>query len=134
MSQSRLARALLAFLTLAAALPLLAQTAAPAATPPFPYGRYTLQAIDPAHAPPAGLVLEFTASALKVSSGGQEVESHGMAVDGATWEVFDLDGRCTEPGDYHWHLDGRVLWMELVSDPCEDRARSITSMRFLPAE
>ena len=105
--------------------------AAPAATG-FPMGRYTLQAMDSTHQPPAGLVVEFAGNSVKVMNGAQLIETHQMSVDGTKWEIFELQGECLEPGDYTWHFNGAYLWMELVNDPCADRAGSITSVRFIP--
>ena len=133
MSRSKSIRALLATASLLLAIPLMAQTqstAAPAA-PAFPLGRYTLQALDSTHAPPPGLVIEFTPTTVNVINGGQVMETHQMIVTGPKWEIFELGGNCTEPGDYLWHADGTTLWMELVNDPCTERAQSITTVKFI---
>lgn len=108
-----------------------ATPAAPAAGA-FPMGRYSLQAMDSVHQPPPGLVVEFAGTSVKVMNGTQLIETHGMSVDGTKWEIFELQGECLEPGDYTWHFNGAFLWMELVHDPCTDRAGSITSVRFIP--
>jgi hypothetical protein len=98
----------------------------------FPMGRYTLQAMDSTHQPPAGIVVEFAGTSVKVMNGAQLMETHQMSIDGTKWEIFELQGECLEPGDYIWHFTGAYLWMELVKDPCADRAGSITSVRFIP--
>ena len=111
--------------------------AAPATQPPmptdgsFPLGRYTLQALDSTHAPPPGLVIEFTPTVVNVINAGQIVETHQMSVTGPKWEIFELAGNCLEPGDYLWHLDGTTLRMEVINDPCDDRKASITSVKFI---
>lgn len=97
----------------------------------FPLGRYTLQALDSTHAPPPGLIIEFTPTAVNVINGGQVVETHQMTVTGPKWEIFELAGNCTEPGDYYWHVDGTTLSMEVINDPCDDRRGSITSVKFI---
>ncbi|HET7041963.1 MAG TPA: hypothetical protein VFI13_08080 [Gemmatimonadales bacterium] len=97
----------------------------------FPLGRYTLQALDSIHAPPAGLVVEFTETTVKVWNGEQLVETHGMTVDGQKWQIFEFGGNCSEPGDYLWHAEGNTLWMTAVNDPCADRMGSITSVKFI---
>lgn len=134
MSRSKLIRALLAAASLLGAVPLMAQsarTAAPAPAPGFPVGNYTLEALDSTHAPPPGLIVEFTTNTLKVKNGDQVLETYASVVTGEKWEITEFGGNCAETGTYKWHLeqDG-VVWMELVSDPCEDRARSITTVRF----
>lgn len=136
MSRSKLIRALLAAASLLGAVPLMAQsqatsTATVAAAPVFPYGRYTLQAMDSTHAPPPGLYVEFTSNTIRVMNGDQLVETHGSLINGDKWQVFEFDGGCQEPGDYRWHLEGTTLWMEVVNDPCTERAQSITSVRFV---
>lgn len=134
MSRSKLIRALLAAASLLGAVPLMAQTqtaAASAAAPAFPYGRYSLQAMDSTHAPPPGIVVEFTSNTLKVMNGDQLIETHGSLINGDKWQVFEFDGGCQEPGDYRWHLEGTTIWMEVVNDPCTERAQNILSVRFL---
>lgn len=138
MSRSKLIRALLAAASLLGAVPLMAQTQVTATTtatvttaPAFPYGRYTLQSMDSIHAPPPGLVVEFTSTTLKVMNGDQLLETHGSLIAGDKWQVFEFDGGCQEPGDYRWHLDGTTLWMEVINDPCTERAQNITAVRFL---
>lgn len=132
MSRSKLIRALLAAASLLGAVPLMAQTPTAAATavPAFPVGNYTLEALDSTHAPPPGLTVEFTLNTLKVKNGDQVIETHAAVVTGDRWEVSEFGGNCLETGSYRWHLDGSVVWMELIDDPCVDRARSITSVRF----
>ena len=136
MSRSKLIRALLAAASLLGAVPLMAQTRATATTavvaaPAFPYGNYTLQATDSAHAPPPGFWVEFTSNTIKVMNGDQLVETHGSLFNGDKWQIFEFDGGCQEPGDYRWHLAGTTIWMEVINDPCTDRAQSIASIRFL---
>ena len=136
MSRSKLIRALLAAASLLGAVPLMAQSQATATTtvvaaPAFPYGRYTLQAMDSTHAPPPGLVVEFTSNTVKVMNGEQLMETHGSLIKGDQWQIFEFEGGCLEPGDYRWHLDGTTIWMEIINDPCTERAQSITSVRFL---
>lgn len=131
MSRSKLIRALLAAASLLGAVPLMAQTPVTApATPAFPMGRYTLEALDSTHAPPPGMTVEFTSTTLKLWMNGQVVETHGMTVAGDKWEVFEFEGSCLEPGDYRWHLEGSVMWMEVINDPCTERAQNIASVRF----
>lgn len=120
-----------------AAMASAAPSAAPASQPPmptdgsFPMGRYTLQALDSTHAPPPGLVIEFTPTVVNVINAGQVVETHQMSVTGPKWEIFELAGNCLEPGDYLWHVEGTTLRMEVINDPCDDRKASITTVRFL---
>jgi hypothetical protein len=132
--RSKLVRALLAAASLLAAVPLMAQTRATtvAAAPTFPYGKYDLQAIDSAHSAPPGIVVEFTPGGINVLNGDQVVETHAMEVTGDQWTTYMLEGPCQDTGTYKWHLEGKVLWMELVSDPCTQRAMNITSVRFVP--
>lgn len=135
MSRSKLIRALLAAASLLGAVPLMAQAQATASTsvtagPAFPYGRYTLQAVDSTNAPPPGISVEFTSNTLKVMNGDELMETHGSLVNGDKWQIFEFEGGCQEPGDYRWHLEGTTLWMEVINDPCTQRAQSLTSVRF----
>ena len=144
MSRSKLTRALLAAASLLAAVPLMAQSrpapsaattsagAASTPAPAFPYGKYTLRVVDSTHAPPPGLVVEFADGTLSILNGDQLIEAHGMSVIGDQWQTYALDGDCQEVGTYTWHLDGKEIWLELVSDPCTQRAQSITAVRFVP--
>ncbi len=125
MSRSKLIRALLAAASLLGAVPLMAQV--PTA-PAFPVGSYTLEALDSTHAPPPGLTVEFTTNTLKVKNGDQVLETYASVVTGDKWEISEFGGNCPETGSYRWHVDGSVVWMELISDPCVDRAQSITSV------
>lgn len=127
MSRSKLIRALLAAASLLGAVPLMAQTQAAAV---FPVGNYTLEALDSTHAPPPGLTVEFTTNTLKVKNGDQVLETYASVVTGDKWEISEFGGNCPETGSYRWHVDGSVVWMELINDPCVDRAQSITSVRF----
>lgn len=97
----------------------------------FPFGHYALIPLDSAHAPPPGMSVEFTPTGLRVLSGGQLLETHQMSVAGDRWEIFEFGGDCTEPGEYRWHTEGNTLWMELISDPCADRAASIRAVKFV---
>lgn len=128
----KLARARLVRSSAAAAAPTAPAAAGTQPAGAFPMGRYTLQAMDSTHQPPAGIVVEFAGTTVKVMNGAQLIETHQMSVDGGKWEIFELQGECLEPGDYLWHFTGVYLWMELVRDPCADRAGSITSVRFIP--
>lgn len=97
----------------------------------FPFGHYALVPLDSAHAPPPGMSVEFTLTGLRVLNGGQLLETHQMSVAGDRWEIFEFGGDCTEPGEYRWHADGNTLWMEMISDPCGDRAASIRAVKFV---
>jgi hypothetical protein len=131
LSRSKLIRALLAAASLLGAVPLMAQTRATAtAAPSFPIGNYTIEALDSTHAPPPGLVVEFTTTTLKVKNGEQVFVTYMSIVTGDKWEISEFGGNCIETGSYKWHVEGNVVWMELVNDPCVDRAQSLTSVRF----
>ncbi|HVX87436.1 MAG TPA: hypothetical protein VG940_00810 [Gemmatimonadales bacterium] len=131
MSRSKLIRALLAAASLLGAVPLMAQTPTTAsAVPAFPVGHYTLEALDSTHAPPPGITVEFTTNTLKVKNGDQVLETYASVVTGDKWEISEFGGNCPETGSYRWHVAGDVVWMELINDPCVDRAQSITSVRF----
>lgn len=113
----------------AAALPAASAGSAPAGG--FPFGHYALVPLDSAHAPPPGMSVEFTPTGLRVLNGGQLLETHQMSVAGDRWEIFEFGGDCTEPGEYRWHAEGNTLRMELISDPCGDRAASIGAVKFV---
>jgi len=125
-------RALLALGALLGAAPLLAQAApAPAPDPTFPFGKYALVAADSVNGPPPGMFVEFTTSSLNVIRGGQVVESHGMSVTGNVLETFTLGGDCTAPGTYRWRIAGKTLTLEVIEDPCSNRAMAISAVSFV---
>jgi hypothetical protein len=133
MSRSKFYRALLALGALLGAAPLMGQAkpaATPAAAPAFPFGKYALVAIDSANGPPPGMVVEFTPTALNVMRGGQVAESHGFSVTGDIAETFTFGGDCTEPGQYKWRIEGKIMTLIVVQDPCSNRAMAIAGVRF----
>ena len=134
MSRSKFYRAILALGALLGAAPLMGQAkpaAAPVAAPAFPFGTYALVAIDTANGPPPGLQVEFTPTALKLIRGGQVAESHGFSVTGDIAETFMFGGDCTDPGQYHWRMEGKVLTLIVINDPCSNRAMSIAGVKFV---
>jgi hypothetical protein len=134
MSRSKFYRALLALGALLGAAPLMGQAkpaAAPAAAPAFPFGKYALVAIDTANGPPPGMMVEFTPTSLQLIRGGQVAESHGFSVTGDVAETFTFGGDCTDPGQYHWRIEGKVLTLLVISDPCTNRATSIAGVQFV---
>jgi len=133
MTRSKFYRALLALGALLGAAPLMGQAkpaATPAAAPAFPFGKYALVAIDSANGPPPGMFVEFTPTALQVIRGGQVMETHGFSVTGDVAETFTIGGECTEPGQYHWLIEGKVLRLLVVQDPCTGRAMAIAGVKF----
>lgn len=134
MSRTKFYRALLALGALLGAAPLMGQAkpaAAPAAAPAFPFGKYSLVAIDSTNGPPPGMMVEFTTTSLQVLRGGQVAETHGFSVTGDIAETFMLGGDCTDPGQYHWKIEGKVLTLIVISDPCTNRAMSIANVKFV---
>lgn len=134
MTRSKLYRALLAAACLLGAVPLLAQARAAGASPTvptFPFGRYTITPEPGGSQNGAGLVIELTASTAKVFNGEQLLETHGVTVTGDTWQIFELQGDCLEPGNYHWHVVADVLTFELINDPCAQRAQSVSTVRLV---
>jgi hypothetical protein len=133
MSRSKFYRVLLALGALLGAAPLMGQArpaATPAAAPAFPFGKYALVAIDTANGPPPGLVVEFTQSSMQLLRGGQVAETHGFSVAGNVVETFTFEGECTDPGRYNWRIEGKVLTLIVVEDPCSRRAMAIAGVRF----
>ena len=139
MSRSKLLRALLAAASLLGAVPLMAQTPGPqapaSASAPtgvgFPFGRYLIQPLPGADQNGAGLFIEFGTSTTKVFSGADLVETHGSAVEGDTWHIFELTGECLDDGSYHWHFADGVLTFQIIADPCTQRASSVSSVRLV---
>jgi hypothetical protein len=127
--RNKFTRALIAAASLLGAIPLMAQQPA-AAAPEFPYGKYTIVALDPTYGPPPGMSVEFTPTAMNVIRGGQVVESHGLSVHGEVVETFTLGGSCTEAGKYQWRTNGKLMNFELVSDPCSNRAMALMAVQF----
>jgi hypothetical protein len=133
-TRSKLYRALLAAACLLGAVPLLAQTRVSAASPPgpaFPFGRYTITPEPGGNQNGAGLIIEISAATAKVFNGEQLLESHGVTVTGDTWQIFEFEGDCLEPGNYHWRSAGDVLTFELIDDPCAQRAQSVSTVRLV---
>lgn len=131
MSRTKFTRALIALASLLGAIPLMAQ-AAPTTTPaePFPFGTYALVARDSVNGPPPGMSVEFTPTALKVMRGGLVIETHGLSVANGVLETFTLGEGCTDPGTYRWRVAGKLLFLEVVADPCSNRAMAISSVQF----
>ena len=129
MSRTKFTRALMAAAALLGAVPLMAQHPATAA-PEFPYGKYAIVALDSTNGPPPGMVVEFTPTAMNVIRGGQVVESHGLSVAEGILETFTLGGGCTEAGKYRWRSDGKLMVLEVVSDPCGNRAMALMAVQF----
>lgn len=131
MSRNKVIRILVALASLLGAIPLMAQ-AAPAAAPApaFPFGKYALVAIDSANGPPPGMSVEFKPTSLDVIRGGQVVESHGLSAANGVLEIFTLGGDCVESGKYKWRITGKILVLEVISDPCSNRAMAITAVQF----
>ena len=127
MARTRLVRA-----TAPAAAPAQVATSSPMpAGPGFPYGTYALVTVDSLHGPPPGLSVQFTTDKLIVMQGGQVLETYSASVSGDTWEVFELgNNECTEAGDYHWKVEGNVMSLIRVTDPCEQRATQIQAVKF----
>lgn len=109
----------------------LVQAPAPSPAATFPYGRYLIQPLPAGSQNGAGLIVEIGTSTAKVLSGSDLVETHGAAVDGDTWRIFEFTGECLDEGSYHWHFADGVLTFEIISDPCSQRATSVSTVRLV---
>lgn len=107
-----------------------AASPAPAASA-FPFGRYVIQPLLGGDQNGAGLFLELGTSTTKVFNGADLLETHGAAVDGDTWHIFEFTGDCLDDGSYHWHYADGVLTFEIITDPCAQRASSVSKVRLV---
>jgi hypothetical protein len=107
-----------------------APVATPAA-PAFPFGRYVIQPLPGGDQNGAGLFIELGTSTTKVFNGGDLLETHGAAVDGDTWRIFEFTGECLDDGSYHWHYADGVLTFEIITDPCTQRAANVSKVRLV---
>jgi len=134
MTRSKFIRGLIAAAALLSAVPLLAQapTGAQSTTPfGFPYGRYVIQPLPGGDQNGAGLFIEIATSTTKVFNGADLLETHGSAVEGDTWHIFEFTGDCLDDGSYRWHFTDGVLTFEMIADPCTQRAASVSKVRLV---
>ena len=111
-------------------------SAVPAAAPSassFPFGRYLIQPLEGGSQNGAGLFVEIGPLTTKVFNGADLLETHGSAVDGAIWRIFELTGECLDKGSYHWHFADGALTFEIITDPCGPRAANVSTVRLLRA-
>jgi hypothetical protein len=97
----------------------------------FPFGRYVIQPLPNASQNGAGLFVEIGNITTKVFNGGDLVETHGSAVDGDVWHIFEFTGDCLDDGSYHWHYADGVLTFEIITDPCTQRASNVSVVRLV---
>jgi hypothetical protein len=134
MTRSRLTRWLITAAALLGAVPLMAQTpvaANTASVTPFPFGRYVIQPAEGGSQNGAGLFVEFASASTKVFNGADLLETHGAAVEGDVWHIFEFTGECLDDGSYHWHYADGVLTFVIITDPCGPRAQSISTVRLV---
>jgi hypothetical protein len=128
------------------AMPLPAQTAAHAANTraatavvpvtPFPYGKFTPQALPGAATDPEALTVAFTDGFMQVYKHGALTHTDGMLVVGERWQVWQDSGPCATPqtivGTYKWSYVDGVLSFTLVEDACPGRAEKVVATRMVP--
>lgn len=109
-------------------------TAAPAVHPTFPAGAYR----PSAPAPPSTRVVFGADGAFSATDGDETLAAGHIVVTAAhlVLTIDDGDADCLAPalqtGVYAWSLDGDVLSLAPVDDPCEERAESLAEVTFAP--
>lgn len=127
-----------AIATTVLALPLAAQSSGPATATLAP-GKYTIQAHDSTKPFAAPLPFELKANGSFVISTNDGTFSGKMKVKDGTLTysdqgcVDDKDSHQRE-GTYTVRSERGGFWLEVQSDPCEGRGKSLADWLFVPAK
>ena len=102
------------------------------------YGTYDLYlgGMEIAEGQPAPMTAEWTRSGFVAGHGGQPSIRSAIAIDPARGEIRIWDDEtgdvlCASEGVYAYEDDGKMISMELISDPCAGRAESADGARLV---